>query len=70
MRVTAIKDKLRALMDERGESNYALAKALGVSNSTVANWLGGESTPIRVYQKMLADHYGTTVEALNQEEDP
>ena len=67
MRITAFKDNLSAMMKAKGESNYALAKALDISNSTVANWLGGENKPIRVYQKKLAEHYGITVDELLKE---
>lgn len=68
MIITAFKDKLSALMKAKGESNYALAKALDVSNSTIANWLNGETEPIRSHIRLLADHYGVTVDELLKED--
>ena len=59
-------ENLRRLMAENGESNYKLAKDLGVSQSTITNWLNG-SRPFATYKKMLADHYGITVEELTGE---
>lgn len=68
VRNTKFNERLAALMKEKGETNYALAKALEISNSTVANWLSGETAPIRSHLKQLADHYGATVDELLREE--
>ncbi len=52
-------------MRDNGESNYALAKKLGVSQSAVANWLNGDYKPLRPYALMLFHHYGERPEGLN-----
>lgn len=65
---TKFSERLAELMKAKSESNYALAKALDVSNSTVANWLNGKTEPIRSHIKLLADHYGVTVDELLKEE--
>lgn len=49
---------LTTLMDEHGETAYRLSKILGVSQSTVANWTGGDSLPQKFYVKEIAEHYG------------
>lgn len=59
-----IADNLCKLQQERGESNYKLAKALGVHASSVANWREGKTKPMAVYLEKLADHYGVTIEQL------
>lgn len=51
-------ETLKALMEEHEESNYALAKALEISQSTVANWLNEVTTPTRPHIKLLEQHYG------------
>ena len=36
---------IKILLDEKGITNYALAKNLGISKSTVANWFEGTTVP-------------------------
>lgn len=62
-------------MKERGETNYALAKAIGVSQSTVANWVSGATEPMRVYVEVLNRHYesnfthsGEIIDAIHKTE--
>ena len=62
----SIAETLRRLQAERGESNYRLAKDLGVSQTSVANWLTGRNKPLGVYLQLLADHYGVSVEQLRE----
>ena len=68
MRKTKFSERLASLMKEHGETKYALAKELGLSQSTPANWLSGASEPIRSHQKILAEHYGITVDELLKED--
>lgn len=49
-------------MKEKGESNYRLAKEIGVSQTTVANWLSGKNEPIPSIRKLLDQHFGLTDE--------
>lgn len=60
-------EKLSAMMAERYETKYALAKAIQVEQSTVANWLNGETTPQYRHLGRLAEHYGCSVEYLREE---
>lgn len=55
-------------MQKNGESNYALAKQLGVSQTTIANWLSGETKPFRPYALILEQHYGEFPAGLNTAE--
>ena len=50
-------ETLAALMKEKGESNYRLAKEIGVSQTTVANWLSGKNEPIPSIRKLLDNHF-------------
>lgn len=63
--------KLNELQQKRNESNQRLAKSIGVSASSVANWKSGEITPRPRHVKMLAEHFGVTVdELLRSEQEP
>ncbi len=55
--------RISDLQEKHGESNYRLAKSLGVSQTTVANWKNG-TMPYGIYLKAIADHYNVTVEEL------
>lgn len=68
MRKTEFKDWLAQKMQKNGESNYALAKQLGVSQTTIANWLSGETKPFRPYALILEQHYGEFPAGLNTAE--
>ena len=57
-------ERLRALMKERNESGYALAKSIPCSQSTVSNWLAGQNKPTRHMIKALSEHYGVPIESL------
>lgn len=62
-----LSEKISSLQDQRNESNYRLAKTLGVSQTTVANWRSGKTKPLHVYIAMLADHFGISVEDLKED---
>lgn len=49
---------LRSYMTRNYETNYRLAKDIGVSQTTVANWLAGKTTPSIHYFGKLVSHYG------------
>ena len=59
----AFSEKLSQLMAEKGVSNYQLAKALGVSQSSIANWKRGVK-PLLIYQSALADYFDVSVDEL------
>ena len=58
-------ETLAALMKEKGETNYRLAKEIGVSQTTVANWLSGKNEPIPSIRKLLDLHFGLTEDTDN-----
>lgn len=60
----ALAQNLIRLQSDRRETNYKLAKALGVTQTSIKNWRDGKSEPLAVYKRMLAEHYGCTVEEL------
>ena len=62
-----ISEKISNLQDQRKETNYRLAKTLGVSQTTVANWRSGKTKPLHVYVVMLADHFGVSVDDLKED---
>lgn len=58
-----LSENIARLQEECGETNYRLAKELGVHQTTIQNWKNGIK-PHPIYLKLLAEHYGTTVENL------
>ena len=58
-------ENLAERMKQRCETKYALAKEIGVSQSTVANWLDGSATPRLRYIGRLAEHYGCEIAELH-----
>lgn len=54
---------LARLQAERQESNYRLAKLIGVHQSTIKNWKNG-TKPQPEHMKLLSEHYGVTEEYL------
>ena len=65
----ALAENLRALMDERGETNYRLAKEVGVAQTSIANWLAGKTNPTPAYLRLLAAHFDVSVDDLLRKED-
>lgn len=64
--------RLRALREERGfASQQALADALGVAQSTVANWEGGRREPNYALTVKLCDCLQASVDyLLGRSQDP
>lgn len=52
-----LSETLIQMQKERGETNYMLAKALGVHQSTVKNWQNG-AKPQQAHIQLLEKHYG------------
>lgn len=61
-------ENLTRFQEERGLTNYKLAKALGISQTTIANWKDGTSKPHNLYINVLADFFGCTVDELLKED--
>ena len=62
----ALSENICRLQDERGETNYRLAKELGVKQTSVKNWKTGKTKPLNVYVEKLAEHFGVSVETLRE----
>ena len=60
-------ERLGKIMKDRCETNYKLAKEIGVHQSTVANWKKG-MIPQLEHQRLLAEHFGCTVDELLKED--
>lgn len=56
--------RLRELMEERGWTQYRLAKQMDCSQSTVAHWLAGETKPQKATMKRLAEVLGVSISTL------
>lgn len=59
-----LKENLVRLQSESGETNYRLAKEIGVSQTSVKNWRDGVTHPFPRHVKAIAKHYGVKVEEL------
>lgn len=57
------------LQKQRGETNYRLAKAIGVSQTSIKNWRDGVRKPHPKHARLIADHYGVTVDELFDRKD-
>lgn len=62
-------ENLARLQAERGETNYRLAKTIGVHQSSIANWKSGDNAPHPKHLRLLAEHFGVSVDALLGEGD-
>lgn len=60
-------EKLSQLQKERGETNYRIAKEIGVHQTSVSNWKNG-TKPHPKHLQLLADHFGVSRDELIKEE--
>ena len=66
-----IADKLKELLEEKSVTPYRVAKEIGVSHTTIKNWVTGYTAPKESHIKALADYFGiTTDELLGKEKQP
>lgn len=56
--------RIRYLMEAHGLTQYALAKRLGISQSTICNWLNGKKEPSIESLWKVADFFDVTVDYL------
>ena len=54
---------LAKLQAKCGETNYRLAKEIGVHQSSIANWKKG-TVPHPKHMRLVAEHYGISLEEL------
>ena len=59
-----VAERIRELMKVEGISQYALAKKLGISQSTICNWLNGKKEPSIESLWKLADFFGETIDYI------
>lgn len=52
------------LLQKYGVSAYKVAKAAGVTQSTLSDWKRGRSTPKSENMKKLADYFGVSIDYL------
>jgi DNA-binding XRE family transcriptional regulator len=55
---------LARMQEERGVTNYKIAKALGISQTTIQNWKDGKSKPRSLYLTALMRYFGCTLDDL------
>lgn len=60
-------EKLSQLQEERGETNYRIAKEIGVHQTSVSNWKKGVK-PHPKHLQLLANHFGVSEDELIKEE--
>ena len=60
-------DRLSKMMEAKHETNYRLAKELGVHQTTVANWKSGVK-PQLAHLGLIASHFGCTIDELLKED--
>lgn len=60
-------ERLSKMMEDKYETNYRLAKELGVHQTTVANWKCGVK-PQLAHLGLIASHFGCTVDELLRED--
>lgn len=61
-------ENLSVLQAKHGETNYRLAKEIGVHQSSIANWKSGV-TPHPRHIRIVAEHFGVTVDELLSDQD-
>jgi transcriptional regulator with XRE-family HTH domain len=61
-------EKLAKLQAEKFETNYRLAKSIGVHQTTVAKWRSGDAYPRLEHLRKIAEHYGCAVDDLLSED--
>lgn len=59
-----LKDKLKALMDEKQINANQLSKNTGIAYSSILDWTKGETVPKADKLLILAKYFGVTMEEL------
>lgn len=59
-----VEERIKYLMQAEGVSQYGLAKKLGISQSTISNWLNGKKEPSIESLWKLADYFGESVDYI------
>lgn len=64
-----INEKLKMLMENKGITNYRLAKEIGCSPTTVGYWLQGKSAPTAESIQAIAGYFGVSTDYLMGTDD-
>ena len=59
-----IGSRLRGIRTERGESMEDVARSIGVSNSAIGMYEGGQRVPRDEIKIKIAEHFGMPVETI------
>ena len=62
-------ERIDELMKMEKISQYALAKKLGISQSTICNWLNGKKEPSIESLWKLADYFSVSIDYIVGRED-
>lgn len=57
-------ERIKYLMEAEDLSQYSLAKKLGISQSTICNWLNGKKEPSIESLWKLADYFGESIDFI------
>lgn len=60
----SFQETLKKLMEDEGTSNVSLAKAIGVTDTSILRWKRGEAVPSLDNAVAIAKYYGITVNDL------
>ncbi len=55
-------NNIKTILDEQGRSQVWLADRIGVSAGTIANWIHGDTEPLRSQSILLCDLLGVSDE--------
>lgn len=61
---TKISENIRNLRKAHGETQEELSKIIGVVNTTISNYENGTNSPNAEILKLIASHYGITIDDL------
>ena len=61
-------ENLSRLQEKSKETNYRLAKEIGVHQSTISNWKTGVM-PHPKHMRLVAEHFGVAVDDLLKSDD-
>ena len=62
-----LNENIRVLREANGKIQQQIADHLGVPQSTYNHW-EQQTTPKKIYQMMLCEYYGITIEQLNNQD--
>lgn len=60
----AFSDNIVRLKNEKGVTNYRIAKEIGVSCTTVQNWIDGKTAPQLELAFRVAAYFGKTIDEM------